>query len=187
MGSLQQNLGNLKKGVNTYVLGSILFFAALFGRFVCGWLCPFGLIQELLYKIPLPKCTKRLKALGWLKYVFLIVFVIALPIVIFAEKGMGYPAFCKYICPQGTIGGLFLTGFNETLRDQAGLTFVIKVIILAGILICSAFVFRPFCRFVCPLGAIYGLFNKIALIRIKYDKMRKMYRQVSRKITFLFM
>lgn len=169
LGSLQQNLGNLKKGVNTYVIGSILLFAAFFGRFVCGWLCPFGLLQELLYKIPVPKCVKRLKWLGWLKYVMLVVLVIALPIVISIEKGMGYPAFCKYICPQGTIGGLFLTGFNETLRNQAGLTFLLKVAILIGILLCSAAVFRPFCRFICPLGAIYGLFNKIALIRIKHD------------------
>lgn len=170
LGSLQQNLGNLKKGVNTYVIGSILLFAALFGRFVCGWLCPFGLLQELIYKIPFPKCTKRLRKLGWLKYVMLVIFVIALPIVISIEKGMGYPAFCKYICPQGTIGGLFLVGFNETLRSQAHLTFLIKFVILIGILLCSASVFRPFCRFICPLGAIYGLFNKIALIRINHDK-----------------
>ncbi len=170
LGSLQQTLGNLKKGLNTYVIGSVLLFAAVFGRFVCGWLCPFGLIQELIYKIPVPKCMKRLKYLGWLKYVTLAVLVILLPIVTYIQKGMGYPAFCKFICPQGTIGGLFLIRASETLRAQAGLMFTFKIVILVGIIICSAFIFRPFCRFICPLGAIYGLFNKIALVRIKLDK-----------------
>ena len=113
---------------------------------------------------------RRLKILGWLKYVVLIVLVILFPIVTYLQKGMGYPAFRKYICPQGTIGGLFLIRASETLRAQAGLMFTIKVIILIGIVICSAFIFRPFCRFVCPLGAIYGLFNRIALVRIKLDK-----------------
>ena len=108
--------------------------------------------------------------LSRLKYVILAVLVILLPIVTYIQKGMGYPAFCKFICPQGTIGGLFLIRASETLRAQAGLMFTIKIVILAGIIICSAFIFRPFCRFICPLGAIYGLFNKIALVRIRLDK-----------------
>ncbi|MCR4792020.1 MAG: 4Fe-4S binding protein [Lachnospiraceae bacterium] len=170
LGSLQQSLASVKKGVNTYVIGFLLMFAALFGRFVCGWLCPFGLLQELIYKIPVPKCLKRFKWLGWIKYAHLAILVLLIPILTAIQKGMGYPAFCKYICPQGTIGGLFLIRTSEALRDQVGLIFVIKILILAGILITSSFIFRPFCRFICPLGAIYGLFNKIALIRIRYNK-----------------
>lgn len=170
LGQLQQSLAGLKKGINTYVIGFLLMFAALFGRFVCGWLCPFGFLQELIYRIPVPKCLKRLRILGWLKYAVLTLLVFLIPILTSIQKGIGYPAFCKYICPQGTIGGLFLIRTSEALQERVGLLFVLKILILLAILVTSAFIFRPFCRFICPLGAIYGLFNRISLIGIKHDK-----------------
>ena len=71
-----------------YVVGFLMLVGALCGRLVCGFLCPFGLIQDLLHKIPLPKKLKIRtfpgdKQLRYLKYFFLVVFVIVLPLLCF--------------------------------------------------------------------------------------------------------
>ena len=60
IGSLQAVLGDRNHWFSFYVVGFLLFFGAVLGRFVCGWLCPFGLVQDLLHKIPFPKKLKRL-------------------------------------------------------------------------------------------------------------------------------
>ena len=52
LGSLQNYLSGMKFRFPYYVLGLLLFFGALLGRAVCGFLCPFGFLQDLLYLIP---------------------------------------------------------------------------------------------------------------------------------------
>ena len=76
---------------------------------ICGFLCPFGLIQELFYKIPLPKVKKNkvTHILSYLKYIILIVFVIYIPLFMAFKSGFPLPAFCKYICPLGAIYSFF--------------------------------------------------------------------------------
>ena len=91
-----------------YVAGFMILVGTFMGRFVCGWLCPFGLIQDLLNKIPLPsklkiRTFKGDRQLRWLKYGILLVFVILLPLYITDMIGQGYPWFCKLICPVGTL------------------------------------------------------------------------------------
>ena len=99
IGSLQ---GSFSSGKSTmfYVGGILLLYCILFGRMICGWLCPFGLIQELLYKIKTPKLKKSpvTRVLSYFKYVVLVFFVFIIPIM-YAFKDMPLPAFCKYICP----------------------------------------------------------------------------------------
>jgi Polyferredoxin len=145
-----------------------MFFGSLFGRFVCGWLCPFGLVQDLMYKIPIFNKKKSLpghKYLVWLKYLILLIFVILLPSIIKGIAGTGSPWFCEYICPSGTLlGGIPLTLTNKALRNAAGLRFFWKLFLLALILVGSIKIFRPFCKYLCPLGAIYSLFNPIAFL-----------------------
>ncbi len=169
LGALQSTLMTLKSKVNLFVVGLIGIYSVLFGRLICGWLCPFGLLQELLYKIPTPKAKWSLKRLRWVKYAILVIFVLAIPVFVMFQKGIGYPAFCKYICPQGTIGGTLLILGDPELTELAGMRFLMKWSILLVLLIASVFLFRPFCRLLCPLGALYGLFNSIALIHIHLD------------------
>lgn len=171
LGALQQTIGSLNRRVNLLVIGTIGLYSCLLGRFICGWLCPFGLLQELLYKIPFPAKPKSPAPvrLRWLKYVVLGVFVIAIPLGVLVAKGMGFPAFCKYICPQGTIAGTILVAAKQEYAGLIGVRFILKWVILALIIIGSVLVFRPFCTLVCPLGAIYGLFNGMALVRIRHD------------------
>jgi hypothetical protein len=93
LGSLQVALGTLPKAVPYYAIGFLLLFGALFGRLVCSFACPFGLIQELLYKIPTRKLgkSKLTRALSGLKYVILGVFVIALPLYYLMASGVVSP------------------------------------------------------------------------------------------------
>ena len=168
-----------------YVVGFLMLLGALCGRLVCGFLCPFGLIQDLLHKIPLPKKLKIRtfpgdKPLRYLKYVFLAVFVVILPL--FYEQN---PFFCKYVCPSGmllggiplmSVGSIFGTvGSAEgataiTSWAAAGTLTVVKLCILAATIILSIMIYRPFCKYVCPLGAIYSFFNRISLYRYSVDE-----------------
>ena len=174
LGSLQAALGGVQYKLPFYIAGVLLLFGVLFGRGVCAFLCPFGLIQELLYKIPSPKLRKnrftRMASVG--KYIVLIVFVLVMPLLfLLDENGVSVPAFCKYICPAGTLeGALPLVAANENLRSLLGFLFEWKVFLLLTIILASIFIFRAFCRFLCPLGAIYSLFNKYAFWGIKINE-----------------
>lgn len=174
IGSLQSVLADRNYKFSFYVVGFLIFVGAIFGRFVCGWLCPFGLVQDLLYKIPFPKKLKKLpgdKWLKYLKYVILVGFVIVLPLTVLDIVGQGQPWFCKYICPSGTLfAGIPLIAANKPLQAVLGWLFTWKTAILVVLIVLSVFVYRPFCRYLCPLGAVYGLFNPIAFMRFKVDE-----------------
>lgn len=174
IGALQASLTSRTNKFPAYVLGFLLLFGALFGRLVCGWLCPFGLVQDLLHKIPFPKKLRRLpgdRVLKWLTYFILVGFVIVLPLTILDIVGQGQPWFCEYICPSGTLfAGIPLIASNPPLRTALGWLFTWKAAILVVLLVLSVIVYRPFCRYLCPLGAIYGLFNPIALYRFRIDE-----------------
>ncbi len=173
VGALQAVIGSEHK-VTFYVSGVLIFIGALFGRFVCGWLCPFGLIQDLLHKIPFFKkisTFKGDKALRYLKYVILLVFVIILPMFLLDDYGISTPYFCKYICPSGMLfGGIPLASVNEGIRESVGFLYAYKGVILAVTVILSIIIYRPFCKYICPLGAIYSLFNRISVLRINNDE-----------------
>ena len=174
IGAFQSVVADRRYGFAFYVTGFLLFVGAMLGRFVCGWLCPFGLVQDLLHKIPVGRKRKTLPGDRWLKYlkyVILAGFVVLLPMVVLDMVGQGQPWFCKYICPSGTLfGGIPLLAANEPLRQVAGWLFTWKFALLGLLLVLSVFVYRPFCRYLCPLGAIYGLFNPIAFHRLKVDR-----------------
>jgi len=172
LGSLQAAIANPNGKLPFYVTGTLLLFGALFGRMICSFLCPIGLLQELLYKIPGRKLKKNsvTRKLSAAKYVFLVVFVIAFPYVLYLTTGLGSPAFCKYICPAGSLeAGIPIVIMNEGLRSIIGFLFSWKMSLLALFLLTSVFVYRPFCRFVCPLGAIYSFFNRIAVFGVRVD------------------
>lgn len=173
IGSLQATLNSRDYYVSLYVAGILVVTGTFLGRFVCGFLCPFGLVQDLLFKIPFVKKIRTLpgeKFLRWLRYLILLVFVILLPVFVMDITGLGQPWFCKYICPAGTLeGGIPQTLLNENLRGAIGFLFKWKVSILVVTVISSIIIYRPFCRYICPLGAIYGLFNKVSFYRYKVD------------------
>ncbi len=174
IGAMQAVIGSWNFKFAFYAAGFLMFVGALIGRFVCGWLCPFGLIQDLLHKIPFPKKIKTFrgdKLLRKLKYVILLVFVILLPLFLVDVIGQGSPYFCKLICPVGTLeGGIPLVLLNEALRGTIGWLYAWKNLLLFATIFLSIIIYRPFCKYICPLGAIYSVFNPISVFRYRVDQ-----------------
>lgn len=173
LGALQNALNQRELKVPFAVLGFFFVFGSIFGRFICGWLCPFGLLQDLLHKIPLFKKRKNLpfhKVLKYGKYVVLFGLVLIGSAFLFGGFAK-VPAFCKYLCPSGTFfGAIPLMAANEQLAQQAGGLFGWKLAVLIIIILISVKVYRPFCQYLCPLGAIYGWFNRFSLVQIRWEK-----------------
>ncbi len=177
LGSIQNALAYSGHRAGWYVLGIIMIFGLSLGRTICGWLCPLGLFQELLYKIPTPKIKKSrvTRALSYLKYIILAVFAVAIPMWYGIRHDLAVPGFCKYICPAGTFEGaigLLSNPNNASYFAMLKILFTRKFVILMIIATACIFCYRSFCRFICPLGAIYGLFNRLALISVKVDENR---------------
>lgn len=175
IGALQATIGSYEYKFAFYVTGFMILMGTFMGRFVCGWLCPFGLIQDLLNKIPLFSKLKNNTFRGdhqlrWLKYLILVVFVILLPLFITDLIGQGYPWFCKLICPVGTLeGGIPLVLLNKKMLAIVGFLFKWKMAILIITIVLSVIIYRPFCKYICPLGAIYSLFNPISALKYTVD------------------
>lgn len=173
LGALQNAVASSGSRAPTYVLGILMLYGLTLGRTICGFLCPLGLFQELLHKIPTPKIKKNryTRVLSWLKYVILVVFVLIVPLW-YSLQSYPVPAFCKYICPAGTFEGavgLLSNPVNADKYSMLGILFTRKFVILIAIVGACLFIYRAFCRFLCPLGAIYGLFSKLAIIGVKVD------------------
>lgn len=172
IGSFQAVVGSSKFRFSYYITGFLILLGVLLGRFICGFLCPFGWLQELLHKIPGKKLsTKKLKPLTYLKYAILLLAVVLLPAIVVNDLSMGDPFFCKYICPQGVLeGAIPLAAVNEGIRSALGPLFNRKLIILIVVVVLSVLFYRPFCKWICPLGAFYALMNKVSLLGIKVDE-----------------
>ena len=173
IGSLQGMMGSHSFKAALYVIGFLVVCGTLIGRFVCGFLCPFGLVQDLLFKIPVVHKIQRLpgeKRLRWIRFVILGLFVILLPLCIIDFTGLGEAWFCKYICPAGTLeGGIPLVLIDSSIRAATGFLYRWKLLLLVITLVASAVIYRPFCRYICPLGAVYGVFNKVSFFRFSVD------------------
>ena len=173
IGAMQAVLNSRKFSFAFYIAGILSALGILLGRFICGWLCVFGMIQDLLYKIPVPKVAvpKRIdKPLRYLKYAVLVILVILLPTFLNNEYGTSAPYFCKLLCPVGTLeGGIPLVLMNESLRKTIGFLFRWKLGILIVILLASMVIYRPFCKYLCPLGAFYALFHKVSFLKLDLD------------------
>jgi polyferredoxin len=168
VGSMQSLLGGYKQQFSFYVAGLLTVVGAASGRLACGWLCPFGLVQELLARISrrkfhLPELIKKLKYL-------VLLLTVVLPVLWVNQAGLGSPYFCKFICPAGTLeAGLPLGLGRLELRALLGSLFAWKAAVLFLILFLSIIYFRPFCRSLCPLGAYYALFNRVSWWRLEIN------------------
>ncbi len=171
IGAMQAVAGSSGFGLSYYVVGSLMLIGVILGRAVCGFLCPFGLFQELLHKIPSPKRVLLWKKLIYVKYVILLLFVVLLPVVSMNYAGIGEPAFCEYICPAGTLeGGIPLLLARHELRAAAGGLFLWKMGILLAVIGGCILTERFFCKVLCPLGAIYGLLNRFSVYHLSVDR-----------------
>ena len=161
IGAMQAVSGSMNFKLSFYVIGFVLALGVVFGRAICGFFCPFGLIQELIYKIPFPK-KKLWKWLTYVKYVLLAVFVIIMPVTMVNTGN----------------DTLFIISHTITTFNQSYITyFLLFYIHLFKINLyikysaaCLSLSCRFFCKVMCPLGAIYGLLNKVSIYHMEYNK-----------------
>lgn len=163
--------GLSSSGSNLYTLigltGFILLPGFIAGRIACSHFCPFGMFQDLLHRIR-PVSLRIPESMRRTKYMILAIFVIALPLFLrTVPGGGGDPWFCKAICPSGTItAGWPLAAFDGGRTLQLGFLFSWKSVIAILVILLSTAVWRPFCRYLCPLGAAWGLAGKVSFVRM---------------------
>jgi ferredoxin-type protein NapH len=149
-------------------LGTLLLVGAVFGSFVCGWACPFGFMQDLIHRIPMPKFTLPAWA-GMFRYVSLILFVLLVPYLF----GESHPLFFCRLCPAGALEGALPNVAQMAIAGNAIVwPTATKLVILGVILAAMLFTWRPWCMLFCPLGAIYSLMDKASVIFLRFDKNR---------------
>ena len=151
------------QAVPYYVAGYLAAIGAVVGRMTCGWLCPFGFVQDLLYKVKSIKITIP-RPLLYFKYLVLAGLVLIITYV-FQE-----PWFSK-LCPDGLlIGGLPWAAMDANIRDMLRQMFWIKLGILLFFFTWATAAKRPFCRTTCVLGTIYSYFNAFSFYQMRVDE-----------------
>ncbi|MDD3802998.1 MAG: 4Fe-4S binding protein [bacterium] len=161
IGTVQQSLKMMR--IPYFVFGFFAFIGAFVGRWSCGNICPFGFLQEMLYKIKTAKI--RIKRIFRLNKYLVLLLTLSLPLLIHQ------PVFCKFLCPAGTIeASIAQIAMNPALLQSIGIIFYLKALLAIMFVAGSITMKRFFCVLFCPIGAIYGLFNRISLLQIKYDE-----------------
>jgi len=146
-------------------IGLLLVVAGTLGSIICGWVCPFGLLQDLAAKAPI----RRLKIPRWMGYFrYAVLFGAVLLVPYFF--GEGHALFICRICPAGFL--------EKAVPDMATAAVqgnpipwpnAIKFSII-GVFLAAIFVtIRPWCRVLCPLGVIFGFFNRFSVFSMKLD------------------
>ena len=150
------------RSIPFYALGTLSAVGASVGRMTCGTLCPFGALQDLLYKFRSWKLSIPHGA-RFLRYAVLAILVFAIPFF------TGENWFSK-LCPAGTLeAGLPWVAMDADIRGMIGSMFWVKVALLLFFTTLSAMAKRPFCRTACPLGAILSLFNRASFIQLAWN------------------
>jgi polyferredoxin len=184
IGSLQSLIGSgraVAAGVSSLrtellilpgLVGFVLLPGFLAGRVACGWVCPFGFLQDLLFRLTGRRERIRPPAgLSGGKFLFLAVFVLLLPLLLPTASGAGEPWFCKVVCPSGTaLAGWPLVAHHGSAVFSLGFLFGWKSAIAFSVLVWATVTRRPFCRFICPLGAIWGLAGKVSIFRMQVSE-----------------
>ncbi len=174
------------------LVGVLLAAGGLVGSLICGWACPFGFVQDLLGRVPVPK-IKIPNSFGYFRYVVLVGVVIILPWVLARDwgryKGAPYEQQVVSICRECPAGGLEaalpvsvvnllpeatakkLPTFLSKLWSGQGWTFgTRRTIIIVLFVVGSIFMFRPWCKVFCPLGGLLSVFNRVSIFHLRFER-----------------
>lgn len=139
---------NVLTGVSAITAGvavicAVILFALVVGRVFCGTICPVGSLQELAYTVPVKKVViRRTDILEMIRLAVFLVTVIA----------------ATYLVDLMAITGLY---------DLFSLTVSAGLIIAAGLVLLSVFVYRPVCRVICPFGVLFSLCAEFSIFRLE--------------------
>jgi polyferredoxin len=146
-------------------VGVLAIAGALLGGFICGWVCPFGLFQDLIGRIPTPKFELP-RWMGYIRYVTLVALVLTIPYL----YGEEHPLFFCRLCPAGALEAAFP---NAAQLAIAGAPVVwptaAKTTIFTVVLVTMLFTWRPWCTVLCPLGAVFSMANWFSLIFVRVN------------------
>ena len=153
-------IGTLVKKIHSssiILMGLIFLLTLLFGPVFCGWICPLGTIQEWFSKIG--------------RKIFKVKFNKFIP--------YKYDKYLRYIRYLTLIWVIYITAINGILIFEAvdpyyalfnfytGEVLITGIIVLILTLVLSLFVERPWCKYLCPYGALLGIINTFKVFKIK--------------------
>lgn len=150
------NETGIKVNMSFYLTWAFLIVLGIFvGRLFCGWVCPMGAFQQFLFRKDMALKVSPVvhKWLVWLRFA-----VLAAIIVTVSVWG------ARYWGPNDPFRNLFRLSFEWSSITGT----VLLVLVMAS----SLFVFAPWCKYVCPLGAVLALFSKLSLWKVKVDGAR---------------
>jgi len=139
---------------------AFLFFivlAVVGNKIICGWACPFGSLQELIYSIPILRKIKQRKLPFALTNIIRAALFTAMLLFLFGIIGGR----------KGTVIYHYLNPFNLFNLDFETVSILLTVILA---LLGSFVVYRPFCQFICPFGFISWIAERFSIIRIRINK-----------------
>jgi ferredoxin-type protein NapH len=146
-------------------IGTLVVFATGVGTFLCAWACPFGFLQDLVGKIPTPK----FRLPPWTRFIRYAVLVVLVGLIPY-WLGTEHPLFFCSLCPAGALESAIPNAVGTAMAgEQVVWPNAYKLAILGVLVVLMLFTWRPWCKLLCPLGAIYGLFNRASLLFLRYN------------------
>ncbi len=151
------------------VVGTISLITIILGRFFCGWMCAFGTMGDVIfqlshlknnnYKQYLKNIDGILKNIKYVFLVFIVIFIWGFQLV---------------SIPSGTnpwdLFGVMVSFGNWISLEEIISSWLVAAILLLGIIMGSIFVERFFCRYLCPLGAYFGIISRFRSLIIVKNK-----------------
>ncbi len=158
---LFKGMVGLQASIAAVVFGFVFFtaLAVVGNKLVCGWACPFGALQELIYTLPVLKKLKRRKVPFWLSHSIRGGLFAIMLLVLFGLLG-------------GRRGMVIYHPINPfNLFDLRFETPSILIAVVVS-LVAAVFVYRPFCQFACPFGFVSWIAERASLVRVRVDRSR---------------
>lgn len=154
-------------GALSFTIGSLGVYGTIFGRAFCGWACPFGTLHDMLSP------TKRRKEVKTRNYWYAKYAILFLTL---ASSWFAlHTVFCHF-CPSGSLFGAIPYRLREYLLYnriiEFGQPFYVHMFTLALTIVLALLISRFWCRYLCPMGAIAGAFNKVSIVNISLDEKR---------------
>ncbi|MFC1586102.1 4Fe-4S binding protein [Fibrobacterota bacterium] len=131
------------------IISFVFAFTIIGNKLFCGWACPLGAAQELMHALPMRRKRKHI-----IPFKF--------------TNGIRILLFLAFLLGAFSAGLSIYTYFNpfEFFHWRFG---TYSVIVMALVLMPSAFIFRPFCYLICPIGLLTWALESIAFARVKVD------------------